>query len=335
MQQKNPIPGIFVILLDVIAICILLVVFALFHHGLPREDSGINQQLVFGSISPIAAIPSATPEQIETSMLDSTLSPSTEPSPTPVPQPGDFSATFPDYDTSAGIDALFSYQDDDKRIVVYNGKVDDATYYVADVWIRNILFYKTAFAKGTFARYVADTTVNIAQENGAIVAISGDYYGARNSGFVVRNGVLYRDSVSSDVCVLYADGTMESYYQNQFDVEAAIDRGAYQSWCFGPKLLDNGKIPDSYRLNDISNRHPRAAIGYFEPGHYCLVVIDGRQGDYSRGMTFEQMSRLFISLGCVDAYNLDGGQTAVMVFQGEIVNRPYNNGRPVSDIIYF
>ncbi len=335
MRQSKLTPGWLVIVLDILAVGVVLIVFALFHHAVPKKGGGLNQSIIaFGDETPA---PTAAPyalETVETPVPDA-LEATPSPSPSPTPEIGDFSAAFPDYDTSAGVDALQSYQSDDLRIVVYKSKVNDATYFVADVWVRNIRSYKTGFAGGSFSHGVYATVADIATDCGAIVALSGDYYGAQHEGLVIRNGVLYRDSVTADVCILYADGVMESYYENEFDLEAAIARGAYQSWNFGPKLLDQGQLPDSYQRDDISERHPRAAIGYFEPGHYCLVVIDGRQGDYSRGMTFTTMSKLFQSLGCVDAYNLDGGQTAVMTWNGQIVNQPYKGGRVVSDIVYF
>lgn len=329
-------PSLFVVfLLDVLAVCLMLGLFWLLHQAILRSDTGLylrlfDERTPAPAASPLADEPAETPAP---TVINSTPTPS--PSPSPTPAPGDFSATFPDYDTSAGIDAIHSYQSDDKRIVVYSGYMEEATYYVADVWIRYFDLYRTGFAGGSYQHGYYEDTVDIAADYGATVAISGDYYGAKRSGLVIRNGVLHRDSVAADVCVLYSDGVMESYYQKDVDVEAIIARGAYQSWSFGPKLLDNGEAPSEYQRNDIGGRHPRAAIGYFEPGHYCLVVIDGRQSGYSRGMTFSQMSELFRQLGCVDAYNLDGGQTAMMVYEGEVVNRPYKDGRVVSDIVYF
>jgi exopolysaccharide biosynthesis protein len=142
--------------------------------------------------------------------------------------------------------------------------------------------------------------------------------------------------VNSDVCILYADGVMESYYENEFDLDTAVERGAYQGWSFGPKLIDDGAVPASYNTTDAIIAHnPRAAIGYYEPGHYCLVTVDGRQSGYSRGMTLSELSQTFIDLGCVDAYNLDGGQSAMMVLNGLVVGQPYKGGRAISDIIYF
>jgi len=153
---------------------------------------------------------------------------------------------------------------------------------------------------------------------------------------VIRNGVLYRDVDSAsgaDVCVLYWDGTMETYTSKEFDAEEAIDNGAYQAWCFGPMLVgDDGEAMTSFTTT-VGGHNPRTVIGYFEPGHYCFVVVDGRSSA-SSGMSMKQLSALMVSLGCVKAYNLDGGQTSVMTLGSTVVSDPYKGGRKCSDIIY-
>lgn len=355
MRTPRLLPGWLVIVLDVLLIGVTLNVFALFHHVLPQQSgSGAPlQNIVFGDEQPQSAdaaspnAPQAEPTpalQVSPSQPDASAVPaqSATPAPTATPVPGDFSATFPTGDTGAG--ALYSYQTDDIRIAVTQGKKGEAAYYVADIYIRNIRQFQTAFADSTeFKRGSAHCRmpIEIANNNNAMVALTGDYCGARSSGVVIRNGNLYRESVAEDVCILYADGVMETYYRDEFDLEAAIARGAYQSWSFGPKLIDHGQRPGAYDgasenlLGVLGNRDPRAAIGYYAPGHYCLVVVDGRQGEYSRGISLPDLSDLFLELGCVDAYNLDGGQTAAMVFDGTVVNRPYKDGRIISDIIYF
>lgn len=84
--------------------------------------------------------------------------------------------------------------------------------------------------------------------------------------------------------VLNWDGTMDIYEPGQVDVDRLMERGAYRSWIFGPSLLDqNGKAKESFWTWDyITYSHPRTAIGYFEPGHYCLLLVDGRQYDFRR-----------------------------------------------------
>ncbi len=330
MRKRKPLPGILVILLDLLGVGAALGIFSLFLFVLPSGSDQPLQNIVRFDDTPTPAAETASPAPEQTPVVNETPAPS----PTPTPAPGDFSAVFPQGEPEEeGV--VGSYTDDDLRVVVTEHTKDDAVYYVADVWIRNIRGYKTAFAGNKYRGGYALPS-DMASENNAVLALSGDSYRSNNEGVVIRNGVLYRDSVASDICILYADGVMESYYESDFDLDAAITRGAYQAWSFGPKLIDNGQIPASFNTSDAIIRHnPRAAIGYYEPGHYCLVYVDGRQGASSKGMTLSELSQAMIDLGCTDAFNLDGGQSAMMVFQGDVIGQPYKGGREISDIIYF
>ena len=327
MLHKKPLPILLVILLDVLGIGAMLGIFSLFMFVMRFDNGHLRQSTVLGATQTIDA-PAATPDP--NAQQDAAATPA----PTPTPAPGDFSATFPTGDLNAA-NAIGSYADENLRIVVTENHTNDASYYVADVWIRNVQGFKTAFAGGKFnGGYAMPSTM--ASENNAILALSGDCNRARPAGLVIRNGTVYRDTLQGDVCILYADGVMESYYESSFDLDAAMARGAYQSWSFGPKLIDNGQVPSSYNTSDAIIAHnPRSAIGYYEPGHYCLIYVDGRQSNNSKGLTLDELSQIMIDLGCVDGYNLDGGQSSMMVFQGQVVGSPYKGGREISDIIYF
>lgn len=330
-HRLHPLP---IVLRDLAMAAVILLVFALFHHVLPRRaqamatlvDPGLlttpppDTAVVLAGVETAAA---GAPAQAQPPALAMT----------PAPVPGDFSAAFPDTDT--GVNALHSYQSDQLRIAVSMVQEHDITYYVADVWVRNISSFRTAFAKGQFGTGIHQQPKKIADANHAIFAITGDYCGARNSGVVVRNGDLYRDSVSSDVCVLYADGTMATYAQADFRMSDAMGANVWQAWGFGPRLLDDAGGAITAFDSAIKGKNPRSAIGYYEPGHYCFVTVDGRQEGYSVGMTLAELSQLFASLGCKAAFNLDGGATAEMLFGGELVNRPCKGGRESSDIICF
>ncbi|MEA4915578.1 MAG: phosphodiester glycosidase family protein [Christensenella sp.] len=328
MRHKKPLPGVLVILLDLLGIGVALGIFYLFTFVI---SIGNHQPLenIVASTDPASAAANTTPA-IDASAQNAASAQGA----TPTPVPGDFSATFPTGALDA-TNAVGNYADDNLRIVITEHHTDNAVYFVADFWLRDIHSFLTAFAHNKFkgGYEMPDTMANRA---GAILAISGDSCGSSTDGIVIRNGDLYRDTKSGDVCILYLDGTMESYYEQDFDLDAAIARGAYQGWSFGPKLIDNGQIPGSYNTTDviINDRAPRAAIGYYEPGHYCLVTVDGRQGDYSRGMNLDELAQAMIDLGCKDAYNLDGGQSVMMIFQGQIIGKPYKDGRVISDIIY-
>lgn len=210
------------------------------------------------------------------------------------------------------------------------------TYYVADVRLKDIDCFRTAFAQDKFGKNIKEDVLPLAERYGAILATSGDYYGMNASRTVIRNGTLYRASdVDGDLCVLYRDGTMKVFYdRDPFDAEAEMENGAWQAWSFGPSLFQKDGTPITAYGGYLAKEHPRCAIGYYEAGHYVFVVVDGRETGYSQGLTMVQLANLMKELGCTAAYNLDGGQTAQMVFDGAMVNQPYQDGRVVSDILY-
>lgn len=203
-------------------------------------------------------------------------------------------------------------------------------HHITDVYIRNMECLKTAFAEDKFG--AAAPTDEIAADVGAIFAVNGDYC-TNNLGPVVRNGTVYRDDIdTSDMLVLNNNGTMQTYSPEDFNLEDSKDE-AQQIWTFGPMLLRDGKPMTEFN-SGVEKRNPRTAIGYYEPGHYCFVAVDGRQEGYSIGMTLAELSQLFYDLGCTAAFNLDGGTSSEMVYQDSFVNQPYNGGRSTSDIIY-
>ena len=208
------------------------------------------------------------------------------------------------------------------------------TYYLADIYIRDITTFRSAIAQNTYGSGYRDSIEDMAALNNAMIAINGDYYGNTNEGVVIRNGVIYRaNPTNCDVCVLYYDGSMRVMPGSAFNIEDAIADGAWQAWTFGPALLDtDGSVLTNFSSTSrIISANPRTAIGYYEPGHYCMVVVDGR-GE-SAGITLPQLSQLFSDLGCKAAYNLDGGNSSIMVWQDEIINQPSGGGRESSDAL--
>ena len=194
-----------VVALDAVGLVLALVVFALFHHVLPVYGGGAKKHIVSvgtaarATLGP-AAQASNTPEDAEA-----------RPAPLPTYAPGDFSATFPGYDTGAG--KYKSYQSDDVRIAVDMLKKGEVTGYIADIWIRNISYFQTAFAKNQFGRGIHEMPLDMADRSHAVLAISGDYYGSREKGVVIRNG----DPDTGETCerphlrTVRGRGTMKVY----------------------------------------------------------------------------------------------------------------------------
>lgn len=236
-------------------------------------------------------------------------------------------------------ETVHEYEDDNVIITVYkkefNEGNDKVTYYVGDVQVRTLSHFNTALARDKYGVNIKDDIISMTYDNDAILAISGDNYSNNESGIVVRNGILYRDTENdADVCVLFVDGTMKTYSAEEFDSEEIWAEGVWQAWCFGPSLLgDDGDILTSFvSTSYLSDAHPRVALGYIQPGHYIFMVVDGRDEGYSRGVTLSELAALMYIENCITAFNLDGGGSASMVFDGEFVN--HSTDREISDIIY-
>jgi beta-lactamase regulating signal transducer with metallopeptidase domain/exopolysaccharide biosynthesis protein len=224
-----------------------------------------------------------------------------------------------------------SYKSANISVSVSEKKASDFIYYVADIYIADIKYLKTAFAGEKYGDGQAAHTDAIAVKNNAIIAINGDN-SPLSKGPVVRNGVLYADKAVSDLLMMYYDGSMQAYSAKDFDISRLKNEGAWQAWTFGPMLLKDGKPMTAFD-SQVTINNPRSAIGYYEPGHYCFVTVDGRQAGYSNGCTMQQLSEIFYGLGCKEAFNLDGGQSSEMAFMGKLVNKPYNGGRTIRDIV--
>ncbi len=234
-----------------------------------------------------------------------------------------------------------TYSADGLTITMNEYRVNDTTVYVADVLTDNPDALKTALAGDTYGRNVTDATSSIAEDNGAIIAINGDFYGARNSGYVIRNGVLYRDTSSgNEDLVIWSDGSFSIINEDKITAQELLDQGAVQVFSFGPALVEDRQVAvtEDEEVGKAMASNPRTAIGMIDEGHYVLVVSDGRT-DVSEGLTLRQLADFMETLGVTTAYNLDGGGSSTMVFQGQVVNNPTTGGnsikeRSVSDIVY-
>ena len=234
-----------------------------------------------------------------------------------------------------------TYTADGLTVTLTQYRVEDTTVYVADVVTDDPSALKTALAGDTYGRNITDTTSAIAANMNAVLAINGDFYGARSSGYVIRNGVLYRDTSSdSEDLVIWADGSFSVINEDEVTAQELLDQGAVQVLSFGPALVENGQVTvtESDEVGKAKSSNPRTAIGIIEEGHYLFVVSDGRT-DESEGLTLKQLADLMSDLGVETAYNLDGGGSSTMVFQGQVVNNPTTGGnsikeRSVSDIVY-
>lgn len=263
-----------------------------------------------------------------------TATPNPTPTPEPTDEPGSFRIKFASKFIKGNPQASDNYYvSENVNLTVSTTTFADTACHVADIYIADIGHLITAFGEDKFGRSYTEHPRTFAKRFKALVTLSGDYYGARSDGVVIRNGMLYRDKASSrDVCVLYWDGSMKTFSPRNFDAETEMKNGAYQAWNFGPALLDSQGNAKKEFNTDVFKANPRAAIGYFEPGHYCFVMVEGRN-EQTEGLTMAQLSKFMHNLGCTQAYNLDGGQSATMVKLEDTYGNPVNGGRELSDVI--
>lgn len=292
---------------------------------------------VYAALDTFVIVRVLTPDTLPTATAEASTAPTEAPTaaPTAAEPPAEQATTAP-------ISTDTEYHDDQIDIVLTTMRVENTTVYVADVQIADISLLKTALAGNTYARNLTETTSVQAANTGAILAINGDYYGAQERGYVLRNGVLYRASAQSgtDALVIGADGNFRIINEGETSADTLVREGAWQVLTFGPALVKDGQVTvrSSDEVGRAMTSNPRTAIGQISEGHYLLVVSDGQTKE-STGLSLRQLAELMQSLGAQIAYNLDGGGSSTMVFQGRVVNSPTTNGRSirersVSDIVY-
>lgn len=236
-----------------------------------------------------------------------------------------------------------SYSDENIQIEIQTLREYDTDIYIADIILNSIDYLKTAFANDTYGKNIRETTSNIAENKNAILAINGDYYGFRNNGFVLRNGVIYRDSArdgsDNEALAINADGSFSIIDENTSDLEEVLASGALQAFSFGPSLIQNHEITvtQDSEVSQSMQSNPRTAIGIIDNLHYIFLVSDGRTSA-NEGLSLYELAEIMQDLGCSTAYNLDGGGSSTMYFNGSLVNQPtsgHRSGeRKVSDIVY-
>ncbi|MCR4562072.1 MAG: phosphodiester glycosidase family protein [Bacilli bacterium] len=224
------------------------------------------------------------------------------------------------------------------------------TYHLLDIKLKSITDLRTNVVtdsngnavSGSKSLKTTSTQVNerINAGENVVAAINGDsaFYYATNKGYVIRNGNVYRDSTRSgnkDFRIKY-DGTVESYYESDTDMQTLVDEYTYQNWCFGPSLIEDSCIvvDSSSEVSKSKGSNERTAIGYLENNHFVFFVSEGRLKT-NDGLSLYEMATILKNYGCTFAYNFDGGGTSIMWYGGEVINeRDESSERKTSDIVY-
>ena len=246
------------------------------------------------------------------------------------------------YESKDAVITDTTYNDSNISITINEYRHKGTDIYVADVKLSSAEYLKTALAQGIYGKNVTGKTSEIAEQNHGILAINGDYYGVQEKGYVLRNGVIYRSTAAENQedLVIYDNGAFEIRNEEELSVDEVVSNGAVQILSFGPALLIDGTISvtEEEEVGKAMTSNPRTAIGMVDTLHYLFVVSDGRTKE-SEGLTLYELAEFMGTLGTETAYNLDGGGSSTLYFNGKVINKPTTNGksikeRSVSDIVY-
>ena len=239
------------------------------------------------------------------------------------------------------------YQSQNIHLTLTQTRVDKTDVIIAEVYLRRLDCLVRLFGNDTYAS--RSTTVRkYAAATEGILCMSGDSGAALYGGLVVGNGKVWQNIVNKkrDQCVIWKNGLMECFTGTEMREEGIYSREneIWQTFFFGPRVLGrNGEVLEKksqFSYTDVWVKNPRAVIGSAEPGHYFLVLVAGRSTQSqvdpvkkNYGLDLCQVSQLMADLGCTAAYTLDGGQSAVLWYNGDVISPLVNGGRPVGDAI--
>lgn len=240
------------------------------------------------------------------------------------------------------IQSAVAYEDENLQIRLTEYREYETSVYVADIVLSSPEYLRCVLAQNAYGRNITEKTSQIAKNAGALLAINGDYYGAQQDGYVLRNGVLYRSVAvpGQEDLVIYQDGSFDIIREEDVTAQQLVAAGAEHILSFGPALVVDGTVAVSTKdeVGKAMASNPRTAIGVIDRLHYVFVVSDGRTNE-SKGLSLAQLAEFMAGLGVEKGYNLDGGGSSTMYFNGQVVNNPTTNGRSiqersVSDIVY-
>ncbi|MBQ2954499.1 MAG: phosphodiester glycosidase family protein [Clostridia bacterium] len=239
-----------------------------------------------------------------------------------------------------------AYQDETVTVTMERVVVGDSTFNVARIRIAHASQLRTGLANEKATRTNKISTM--AKNQNAIVAIGGDYFSDAKNGYVVRMYNVYRKSPKSVYDMLLIDDQGNFHIILQSDPEELQALLATEgltfpnAFHFGPAMIKDGVlletaqyyIDNGNKYNIRSTSEPRCAIGQLGELEYMFVVVDGRRKD-SDGCSVAELAAWMHEQGCQQAYNLDGGNSALMWFGGEnYSDKTVKGERSVSDIIY-
>ena len=234
------------------------------------------------------------------------------------------------------------YLDETIFAVTWKEIHDSCVYTFSEVKIAHPSQFRRFLAGNQYGSAQQFLTTEMSASVNAVVASSGDFYGYRTIGAVVYGGTVYRSEGSLDLCLVDGQGDLRFLYAGQIPdaqqlQQFVADNDIRFSLAFGPVLVENGQNVSTgqYPVGENSMPFSRAALCQMDELHY-LVAAANMENDYPMVPTLPEFARRIAETGCTMAYTLDGGQTAAIAMDDQLVNQvSYGSQRRISDIFYF
>ena len=235
------------------------------------------------------------------------------------------------------------YLDDSIFAITWQEVHDGSVYTFSEIKVSDPSQFRRHLADGEYGSDKQYETTEMAAAVNAVVASAGDFYRFRDFGAVVYKGEAKRvEGTYAETCYIDSKGDMHFTYAGEVlnvqQVQDFVDENDIQfSLAFGPVLVHNGAVIDHtwYGVGEINEGYARSALCQMGQLHY-IVVVANTTGIHQQIPTVKQFAKNVAATGCIHAYCLDGGQTATIVMNDKLMNRPvYGQQRKISDIIYF
>ena len=231
------------------------------------------------------------------------------------------------------------YKDSTIEVKCWREKNKKTVINYSEVWIAHPSQLRRTLVDNVISKKHLDYPLNIFRRTNGVVGMSSDYCAFRNYGIIVQYGNVIRTKSRKllDDAIYDKNGNFTSCEDTNdfFESDVFKNGEVIHTFAFGPVLVDDYKVNTSPKLRDYicqaTDPYPRAAICQFDNDlHYLLCTVD------RPGLTLTEFAQVLQSKGVRFAYNLDGGQTATLMFNNDVFNVvAYGGQRPVSDILYF
>lgn len=235
----------------------------------------------------------------------------------------------------------WNYETDTLKINITEENTGYTKYWVCHIRTFSTRQFRSALCGGTYGNPRKTVSEELKAHDG-ILGINGSGF-SYSTGVpapgktMIKGGVVYNDVYSNgNIFCITGDGGMFTADAGM-TTEDMLNRDVQDTYCFGPTLVDGGKAAEISDQFHQTARYQRTAVGMVSPGEYYIVVVDGKGAGGSQGMTYEELTQVFLDLNCDYAYNLDGGGSSTLVFKGRVINTLTDGSgveRACGDILY-